>query len=116
MLWYQKGFSDERGNVFFGILRYLAHFRPKVVFLENVKNLVRHDKGKTFVIIQQELHKLGYLIHFKVLNTCEYANIPQNRERVYIVGFLDKKCMKTLASQAPRNSQNHTRYNRQTSK
>lgn len=86
---YQKGFKDERGNVFFEILRYLKFFKPKIIFLENVKNLLRHDKGNTFKIIQKELENLGYHIKFQILNTAEYGNIPQNRERIYIVGFLD---------------------------
>lgn len=86
---YQKGFEDERGNVFFEILRYLRHFKPKIIFLENVKNLLNHDRGSTFKRIKKELENLGYKIKFEVLNTCEYGNIPQNRERIYIVGFLD---------------------------
>jgi len=87
---YQKGFCDERGNVFFEILRFLDEFRPKVIFLENVKNLVSHDKGNTFKVISNELTKRGYYFKYKVLNSAEYGNIPQNRERIYIVGFLDK--------------------------
>lgn len=86
---YQKGFSDERGNVFFEILRYLRHFKPQIVFLENVKNLANHDKGNTFKRIKYELESLHYTLKYAVLNTCEYGNIPQNRERIYIVGFLD---------------------------
>lgn len=86
---YQKGFDDERGNVFFEILRYLKYFKPKIIFLENVKNLTRHDKTKTFSRIKFELESLGYKLKFEVLNTCKYGNIPQNRERIYIVGFLD---------------------------
>ncbi|MDA3967234.1 MULTISPECIES: DNA cytosine methyltransferase [Helicobacter] len=91
---YRKGFNDERGNVFFGILRYLEHFKPKVVFLENVKNLKTHDKGNTLKIILQELEKLGYFVKHEVLNTAKYGNIPQNRERIYLVGFLDSKAYK----------------------
>ncbi|EOF7235618.1 DNA (cytosine-5-)-methyltransferase [Campylobacter coli] len=86
---YRRGFDDERGNVFFGILRYLEYFKPKVVFLENVKNLKTHDKGKTLKIILQELQRLGYYVKYKVLNTAKYGNIPQNRERIYMIGFLD---------------------------
>lgn len=86
---YRKGFDDERGNVFFEILRYLEYFKPQVIFLENVKNLLKHDKERTFTRIKQELENLGYHIKYQVLNTCEYGNLPQNRERIYIVGFLD---------------------------
>lgn len=99
---YRKGFNDERGNVFFGILRYLKYFTPKIVFLENVKNLVAHDNGKTFDTIQKELKNLGYYLKFKILNTCEYANIPQNRERVYIVGFLDKQMCERFEFPSPK--------------
>ncbi|KAA6234277.1 DNA cytosine methyltransferase [Campylobacter sp. LR291e] len=86
---YQKGFKDERGNVFFEIIRYLKHFKPQIIFLENVKNLINHDKKNTFKIIKSELENLGYHLKYKVLNTAEYGNIPQNRERIYIIGFLD---------------------------
>ena len=86
---YQKGFSDERGNIFFEILRYLRYFEPQIIFLENVKHLTTHDKGKTFTRIKIELENLGYKLKFEVLNTCKYGNIPQNRERIYIVGFLN---------------------------
>lgn len=85
----RKGFKDERGNVFFEILRYLEHFKPSIIFLENVKNLFKHDKGRTFEIIKKELQKLGYFLKYEILNTSEYGNIPQNRERIYIIGFLD---------------------------
>ncbi len=87
---YRKGFKDERGNVFFEILRYLEYFKPEVVFLENVKNLLKHDKGKTFETIKKKLEKLNYKVKYQILNTCDYGNIPQNRERIYIVGFLDE--------------------------
>lgn len=90
---YRKGFNDERGNVFFEILRYLKYFKPEIVFLENVKNLFKHDESRTFATIKKELQKLGYNLKYQILNTCEYGNIPQNRERIYIVGFLDSsKC------------------------
>ncbi|WP_159990920.1 DNA (cytosine-5-)-methyltransferase [Pelistega ratti] len=85
---YQKGFSDSRGTLFFDIEQIIQAHRPKIVFLENVKNLISHDKGNTFRIILDILeNKLNYTVHFKVLNTAEYANIPQNRERIFIVAF-----------------------------
>ena len=87
---YRKGFEDERGNVFFQIVRILRDKRPKIVFLENVKNLISHDRGNTFKVIKESLEQYGYHIKHKVLNACEYGNIPQNRERIYIVGFQDK--------------------------
>lgn len=88
---YQKGFADERGNLFFEIARILEVKKPKAIFLENVKNLESHDHGNTFKVIIDTLEKLGYYVHHKVLNTMEYGNVPQNRERIYIVGFLSKK-------------------------
>lgn len=87
---YQKGFEDERGNMFFEIIRILKVKKPRAILLENVKNLETHDHGNTFKIIKSELEKLGYHVHHKVLNTMKYGNIPQNRERIYIVGFLDQ--------------------------
>ena len=94
---YRKGFEDDRGNLFFQIIRLLNEFKnekrlPQVVFLENVKNLYNHNNGATFKLVREELKALGYYVTEKILNTCEYGNIPQNRERLYIVGFLDKKC------------------------
>lgn len=88
---YRQGFNDEkgRGNLFFDIVKVLTHRNIDVVFLENVKNLVTHDKGNTFKVIISELERLGYHIKYKVLNSMEYGNIPQNRERIYIVAFKD---------------------------
>lgn len=89
---YRKGFNDEkRGNLFFRIVEILEERKPEAFLLENVKNLKGHDKGKTFKIIKEALESLGYTIRTEVLNSMEYGNIPQNRERIFIVGFLDKK-------------------------
>lgn len=89
---YQKGFKDNgRGNLFFEIIRILQDRKPKAFLLENVKNLKTHDNGRTLDVIYNELQNIGYNVTNKVLNTMEYGNIPQNRERIYIVGFLDKK-------------------------
>jgi len=89
---YRKGFDDEegRGNLFFDIIRILKAKKPQAIFLENVKNLKTHDKGNTLSVIYNKLEKLGYKVTDKVLNTMEYGNIPQNRERIYIVGFLNQ--------------------------
>jgi len=87
---YQKGFEDDRGNLFFEIIRILRATKPVAFFLENVKNLASHDKGKTLRIMKEALEDVGY--YFKepcVLNTADYGGIPQNRERIYFVGFLD---------------------------
>ncbi len=89
---YRKGMEDEKnGDLFFEILRFVKIKRPKVVFLENVKNLVGHDKGNTFKVIVESLENHGYHISTQVLNACEYGNIPQNRERIYIVAFREFK-------------------------
>jgi DNA (cytosine-5)-methyltransferase 1 len=94
---YRKGFNDEkRGNLFFRIVNILEERKPEAFLLENVKNLKGHDKGKTFKIIKEALESLGYTIRTEVLNSMEYGNIPQNRERIFIVGFLDEKKAKAF--------------------
>ena len=87
---YRKGFGDERGNLFFETLRVLKIKKPRAVLIENVKNLVSHDQGKTFRIMKEALQAEGYHIRYQVLNSMEYGNVPQNRERIYLVGFLNK--------------------------
>lgn len=85
---YRKGFSDTRGTLFFEIEQIVEKHRPKVIFLENVKNLQTHDKGKTFKVMLDVLeNKLGYAVFHEVLNSMTHANIPQNRERIFIVAF-----------------------------
>ena len=90
---YQKGFEDERGNVFFEIVRLVKElkYKPKVLFLENVANLKTHDKGNTFKRICEEIYKLGYSIFSDILNTADYTSIPQNRERTFLICFRDEK-------------------------
>lgn len=89
---YQKGFTDTRGTLFFDIEKIIENHQPKVVFLENVKNLVSHDNGKTFKAIIEILdEKLGYKVFHKVLNSMTHANVPQNRERIFIVAFDPKQ-------------------------
>ena len=85
---YQKGFDDVRGTLFFDVADILEKHRPKAFYLENVKNLKSHDEGRTFEKIMDVLQKrLGYIVDSKIMNPCEYANVPQNRERIFIVGF-----------------------------
>lgn len=93
---YRQGFDDEkgRGNLFFELERIFAEKQPPVIFLENVKNLVSHDKGNTFKVILDSLHNHGYHVSHQVLNATEYGNIPQNRERIYIVCFKDEQAHK----------------------
>lgn len=82
----QKGFDDDRGNLFFDIVRIIKYKKSKIIFMENVKNLVSHNNGKTLLTIKNEIQKLGYSFYYKVLNATDYG-IPQKRERIYIVCF-----------------------------
>ena len=86
----QRGFEDKRGSLFFEIERVVEKKKPKVIFLENVKNLQEHDDGKTFNKIFASLAQFGYSVRYKILCPTEYANIPQRRERIFIVAFLDE--------------------------
>lgn len=88
---YRKGFDDTRGTLFFDVAEIIRRKRPKAVFLENVKNLCTHDNGKTFQVIKNTLEELGYIVFFKIMNAMEYANIPQNRERIFIICFDPKQ-------------------------
>lgn len=85
----QKGFTDERGNLFFEVGKVIDAKQPKIVFLENVANLTEHDNGKTFNIIHNELAGRGYYIRYIIADACDYG-IPQHRTRTYIVAFKDK--------------------------
>jgi len=86
----RKGFEDTRGTLFFYISKILDFKKPTAFFLENVKNLINHDNGRTFRIIRYILEKnLKYTIYYKILNAKDFG-LPQNRERIYIVGFKDK--------------------------
>lgn len=81
-----KGFADTRGTMFFEVARILQHHQPKAILLENVKQLVSHDGGKTFKVILDTLVELGYSVKWKILNALDFG-LPQKRERVIIVGF-----------------------------
>lgn len=85
---HRKGFEDTRGTLFFDVMRIAAHHKPKLIFLENVKGLVGHDKGKTFKVILETLNELGYSVNYQVLNAKDFG-VPQNRQRIYIVCFLE---------------------------
>jgi DNA (cytosine-5)-methyltransferase 1 len=84
---YRNGFNDTRGNLFFDVERIISERKPIGFLLENVKNLYNHDNGNTFKVIAKTLEKLGYDIKFEILNSMNFGNVPQNRERIYIVGF-----------------------------
>jgi DNA (cytosine-5)-methyltransferase 1 len=85
---YRRGFKDPRGNLFFEISRFIDIKRPRVVFLENVRNLMEHDNGKTFLVIYNTLAQFGYSVKYKVINATD-VSIPQNRARIFIVAFLN---------------------------
>ena len=85
----KHGFDDlKQGNLFLQICKIIKIHQPKVVFLENVKNLVSHDRGLTWITIQKKLHNLGYEVHWKIIDA--KAWVPQHRERIYIVAFRRK--------------------------
>ena len=83
----RRGFEDTRGTLFFEIARFASILKPRILFLENVKGLLNHDKGRTFETILQTLDELGYNVEWQVLNSKDFG-VPQNRERVFIVGHL----------------------------
>lgn len=85
----KKGFADTRGTLFFNVAKIINYHRPKVVFLENVKRFKTHDNGNTFKVIKGTLQEMGYEVHAEVLNAKNFG-VPQNRERIYIIGFLGK--------------------------
>ncbi len=87
----QKGFYDEtRGTLFFDICRILEEKKPPAFILENVKNLATHDKGNTMKVMLDSLEDLGYTVSYQVLNARDF-NVPQNRERVILIGSLEGK-------------------------
>lgn len=82
----QRGFEDSRGTLFFDVARIVKAKRPKVVFMENVKNFATHDDGKTLEVVKSTMEELGYTFYQKVLNAVDYG-VPQKRERIYMVCF-----------------------------
>lgn len=93
----RRGFEDRRGNLFWSFINFsLLHQEkfghlPRVIFMENVKNLKSHDKGRTYEVILKAFNDLGYTAKDMVLNTFKHSDLPQNRERIYIVAFRDKQ-------------------------
>lgn len=99
----RQGFDDAKGRgiLFFELVRILKEKKPQILFFENVKNLVSHDSGNTFSIIIKSLQDEGYYIKYAVLNAMQYGNVPQNRERIYIVGFRNKDAYKNFEFPMP---------------
>lgn len=106
----KKGFADTRGTMFFEIERIMAKKRPKAFLLENVKQLKGHDHGNTLKTILSHLDSLGYTTDFRILRAADFG-VPQNRERIYIVGFDRKKFKlpKNFAFEYPKPSKKKTR-------
>ncbi len=106
----QNGFEDTRGTLFFDILRILNHHKPKYILLENVRNLVSHDKGRTWQVIHKHLVDLGYLIPSKpIIISPHQIGVPQLRDRVFIPGILsDKSTVKELNITVPKSKRNVT--------
>jgi DNA (cytosine-5)-methyltransferase 1 len=87
----QLGFSHAtQGTLFFNLIEIIKTKTPSVVFLENVKNLASHDNGNTFKVILGALEEIGYKVHHQILNGKTHGNVPQNRERIFIVAFKDE--------------------------
>ena len=82
----QRGFEDSRGTLFFDVARIVKEKKPKVVFMENVKNFASHDNGHTLEVVKATMEELGYTFNNKILNAADYG-VPQKRERVYMVCF-----------------------------
>jgi len=86
----QKGFGDERSDVFWKLINVLEERKPEIILLENVKNLLTHNQGKTFQKMRNELENVGYHLYYQVLNTADITDIPHHRERLFIVGTREK--------------------------
>lgn len=101
---HRKGFEDTRGTLFFDVARIVKEHKPKVVFLENVKGFRNHDKGNTFRIVKSTLEEMGYNVFSEILNARDFG-LPQNRERIYIIAFLDN----TIEFEFPKKTNKETR-------
>ena len=97
----RKGLKDVRGQVFLEIVRILKSSKPQAFLLENVKGMRSHDGGRTFEFMLQQLEDCGYYLCHETLNSSVHANVPQNRERVFVVGFRDKEMAKKFKFPAP---------------
>jgi DNA (cytosine-5)-methyltransferase 1 len=93
----QLGFTDTRGTLFFEVERLLKKHKPSLVFLENVRGLTTHDKGRTFKTILNKLESIGYKVQYRLLNSSNYK-IPQNRVRIYMIATLDFEPIISLSS------------------
>ena len=104
----RRGFEDTRGTLFFEIARFASILRPKYLFLENVKGLLNHQKGDTFETMLRALDELGYDVEWQVLNSKNFG-VPQNRERVFIIGHLRGECTRKIFPISGKNEQSYTK-------
>lgn len=91
----KDGFRDIRGTLFYEIKRIASIKKPQILFLENVKNLLSHDSGQTLKTILQAFSELGYICEWQILNS-RYFGLPHNRERIFIIGYLGKRCARSI--------------------
>nr|DAQ93630.1 MAG TPA: Cytosine specific methyltransferase [Caudoviricetes sp.] len=103
----RRGFEDTRGTLFFEIARFASILRPKYLFLENVKGLLNHQKGDTFETMLRALDELGYDVEWQVLNSKNFG-VPQNRERVFIIGHLRGERTRRIFPISEKNEQSDT--------
>ena len=103
----RRGFEDTRGTLFFEVARFASILKPKYLFLENVKGLLNHDNGNTFEVILSTLDELGYNVEWQVLNSKEFG-VPQNRERVFIIGHLRGERTRRIFPISGKNEQSDT--------
>lgn len=82
----RKGFEDTRGTLFFDVARIAQYHKPKILFMENVRNFEKHDNGKTLITVEETLNEIGYNLSYKVLNASHYG-LPQNRERIFMIAI-----------------------------
>ena len=87
----QRGFKDNRGALFYEVVRFASVLKPRFILLENVPNLMEHDNGRTFLVIHDTFSNLGYVLKYKVLRASEYGGVPQIRDRIYIVAFREQE-------------------------
>lgn len=104
----RRGFEDTRGTLFFEVARFASILKPKYLFLENVKGLLNHDNGNTFEVIISTLDELGYNVEWQVLNSKNFG-VPQNRERVFIIGHLRGQCTRRIFPISGENAKSNTK-------
>ncbi len=104
----RRGFEDTRGTMFFEVARILQDKRPRYFILENVKGLLNHNGGKTFQTILKILSDIGYQVQWQLLNS-KFFGVPQNRERVYIVGYYGNECTGKIFPVSNPDKQNYTK-------